>query len=130
MKCEYCDNEVPVGAARCPCCGGPVSQRVDESKGIPSLNNAAVVSSPVTPSNNFAATYTHKGKNKWVFILLGVFLGELGVHNFYTGYIVRGVVKVLITVLSFGMLFGISWIWAIVEVCTVRIDAAGYPFES
>ena len=113
MKCEYCDNPVPNGAARCPSCGAAVS--------------AQFPGTDVTPEAKMRSLGC---KNKWVYILLGFFLGEFGIHNFYTGHIVRGIVKLLITILSFGFLCWISWIWAIVEICTVRIDSRGVPFVS
>lgn len=31
--------------------------------------------------------------------------------------------------MSVGLLFWLSWIWTIVEICTVRIDAVGYPLS-
>lgn len=127
MKCEYCENEVSTGVMRCPYCGGPISSTL----------HGQMISAPINAMGtglpeklNGGCVVPHKGKNKWVFVLLGVFLGGFGVHNFYAGYIARGVIKILITIVSMGLLFWISWIWAIVEICTVRIDAVGYPFES
>ena len=67
-------------------------------------------------------------KSKVGFILLGVFLGSLGIHNFYAGYTGKAVAQLLITVLSLGILSLASWIWAIVEICTVDKDAKGVPF--
>ena len=54
---------------------------------------------------------------------------SLGVHNFYAGFIGRGVAQLLITVLSFGLLFWISWIWAVIEIFAVDHDGKGVPFE-
>ena len=67
-------------------------------------------------------------RNRLTYILLGVLLGPFGIHNFYAGYIQRAVVQLLLTVLS--CFFGgvISWIWAIVEVCTVKQDDDGIAF--
>lgn len=63
------------------------------------------------------------------YVLLAIFLGEIGVHNFYAGYIGRGIAQLLITILSFGLLFWVSWIWAIVELCVVSEDGNRVPFE-
>jgi TM2 domain-containing membrane protein YozV len=67
-------------------------------------------------------------RSRLTYILLGVFLGAFGVHNFYAGYAKRAVGQLLLTVLScfFGGI--ISWIWAIVEVCTVTQDDDGIAF--
>lgn len=129
MKCEYCENEVPNGAMRCHYCGGPVSSNASGQRIVMPVDSAGARSTEeLNRRSNHAVP--SRGKNKLVFILLGLFLGGFGIHNFYAGYIARGMIKVLITFVSFGLLFWISWIWAIVEVCTVRIDAVGYPFES
>ena len=68
-------------------------------------------------------------KSKVAFVLLGVFLGSLGIHNFYVGRTKQGVIQLLITVLSAGMLSLASWIWAIVDICTVNADANGVPLS-
>lgn len=43
--------------------------------------------------------------------ILAILLGSLGVHKFYMGYNGAGIILLLVTVLSFGML---SWIGAII----------------
>lgn len=68
-------------------------------------------------------------KSKVAFVLLGVFLGSLGIHNFYIGRTKQGVIQLLISVLSAGMLSLASWIWAIVDICTVNADANGVPLS-
>jgi TM2 domain-containing membrane protein YozV len=67
-------------------------------------------------------------RSRLTYILLGVLLGAFGGHNFYAGYTKRAVIQLLVTVLScfFGGI--ISWIWAIVEVCTVTQDDDGVAF--
>ncbi len=64
-----------------------------------------------------------RSKNRTSFILLGVFLGAFGAHNFYAGYKGRAITQLAITLCTvfFGSI--ISWIWAIVEVCIVDRDA-------
>lgn len=64
-------------------------------------------------------------RQRIAYILLGVFLGGLGIHNFYAGYTGRAVAQLLISILSCGILSLVSWIWAIVEICTVTTDAEG-----
>jgi TM2 domain-containing membrane protein YozV len=67
-------------------------------------------------------------KSRVTFVLLGLFLGCLGIHNFYAGYSGKGVAQLLITVLL-GWLFGlgifITGIWAIIEIIAVSKDAQG-----
>lgn len=71
-------------------------------------------------------TNTEKSeKARVVYVLLAVFLGSLGIHNFYAGYNGKGIAQLLISVLSFGILSWATWIWAIIEVCTISKDAEG-----
>lgn len=54
-------------------------------------------------------------KSKIAAGLFGIFLGAFGVHNFYLGYIGKGIAQLLITLLSLGMLSWVSAIWGLVE---------------
>ena len=47
--------------------------------------------------------------------LLAIFLGGLGIHNFYLGRVGPGLTQLLISVLSFGFLAPLIWIWSLVE---------------
>lgn len=64
-----------------------------------------------------------------VHLILAIFLGCFGVHNFYAGYTLRGIAKLLITLLSFGFLSIVSLVWAIIEAVTMENDANGQPFR-
>lgn len=54
-------------------------------------------------------------KSKLAGGLLGIFLGALGVHNFYLGYTGKAVGQLLITILSCGVLSFVSGIWGLIE---------------
>ena len=69
-------------------------------------------------------------KSRLAYILLGVLIGSLGIHNFYAGYTGKGIAQLLISVLSLGALSWASWIWAIVEIITVTKDAKGVAFTN
>lgn len=56
-----------------------------------------------------------KEKSNTVAGLLGLFLGAFGVHNFYLGRQGRAVAQLLITILSFGSLSPVTWIWGAIE---------------
>jgi TM2 domain-containing membrane protein YozV len=64
-------------------------------------------------------------------VLLALFLGAFGAHNFYLGYTGRAVAQLLITVLTFGIGGIISGIWALVELIMMATgslpDAEGRP---
>lgn len=66
-------------------------------------------------------------KSRVGYILLGLFLGGLGVHNFYAGYGGKGATQLLLNLFLFWTIIvplGI-WIWVIIEICTVDHDAFG-----
>jgi TM2 domain-containing membrane protein YozV len=71
------------------------------------------------------ATY----KSRTSYIVLGIFLGALGIHNFYAGYTGRAVGQLCLTVLTLGSLGIVSWVWAIVEICIVEKDSTGLRFS-
>jgi len=61
------------------------------------------------------------------YVLLGLFLGGLGIHNFYAGYHGRAVAQLVITLLLGWLFIGllITGLWALIEIITVDTDAAG-----
>ena len=136
MKCEYCENEVPAGVSRCPSCGAAFQNYTSQqgSKGgevsMPSTTPLArpIAENAVRTPFNDLYLYADR-KSRIAYIVLAIFLGELGIHNFYAGYAGRGVAQLLITILSFGLLFWISWIWALVELCVMTNDGRGVPFD-
>ena len=84
------------------------------------------------PPLSMAEAYAsyHPPKSRVTFVLLGIFLGALGVHNFYAGYIRKAVFQLFLTLLTcfYGSI--VSWIWAVVEVCIVKQDSEGVQFTS
>ena len=64
-------------------------------------------------------------KNRGIYIILGLFFGCLGVHNFYAGYHSRGAVQLAITLLLGWFIIGfvITAIWALIEICMITEDA-------
>ena len=68
-------------------------------------------------------------KSRVTFVLLGLFLGCLGIHNFYAGYSGKGVAQLLITIFLgwvFGLGIVITGIWALIEIIVVNTDAQGF----
>jgi TM2 domain-containing membrane protein YozV len=67
-------------------------------------------------------------KSRTTYIVLGVFLGAFGAHNFYAGYTGRAIGQLCLSMLTLFRLAIVSWIWAIVEICVVDKDSAGIQF--
>jgi TM2 domain-containing membrane protein YozV len=85
----------------------------------------AVPAPPVPPPMAFHPPMQVRSKSRTTFILLGIFLGAFGAHNFYAGYKGRAIAQLAITICTVFICSIISWIWAIVEVCIVDRDARG-----
>jgi TM2 domain-containing membrane protein YozV len=68
-------------------------------------------------------------KSRSTFVVLGIFLGMFGAHNFYAGYTGKAVGQLCLSILTVGYLLIASWIWAIVEICVVEKDSAGVQFS-
>ena len=61
---------------------------------------------------------------KWIIaLLLSIFLGWLGIERFYMGYIGTGILKLLITLVTFGL--G-AWVWWIIDIILI---ATKYDFK-
>ncbi|WP_315583600.1 TM2 domain-containing protein [Actinomyces viscosus] len=80
------------------------------------------------------------GKSKVAAGVLALLIGTLGIHNFYLGYTGKGLIQLLGSLLSCGILALPIWIWAFVEgilILTARpgeppwgVDANGLPLSS
>lgn len=77
--------------------------------------------------------YADPPRSRLAYILLAVFLGHLGVHNFYAGRPGPGVAQLVVFLASFPLMLVfigcltvfIPGIWAIVDVVTVDRDGDG-----
>lgn len=47
--------------------------------------------------------------------ILGILLGALGIHKFYLGYTKEGVIMLLVSVLTLGLLSWIMWVIGLIE---------------
>jgi len=108
VNCSECGREVSDKAAACVGCGAPIA----------TLAPASLVAQPHVVKT---------AKSRGVYIILGLFFGTLGLHNFYAGYNGRAVVQLLITLLLGWFVIGlvITGIWALTELVAVDRDAAG-----
>jgi TM2 domain-containing membrane protein YozV len=88
---------------------------------------AQAFAAPASPQSALAEG--HVPRNRTTYIVLGVFLGMFGAHNFYAGYTGRAVGQLCLSVLTVFYLAIVSWIWAIVEICVVDRDSAGIQFS-
>ena len=89
-----------------------------------------VAGSVSSPEQSLAELYSsyNRPRTRVNFVLLGVFFGIFGVHNFYAGYVRKGVGQLCLTI--FTCFYGaiVSWIWALIEICVVSKDNDGVQF--
>ncbi len=70
--------------------------------------------------------------NRIAYILLALFFGSLGIHNFYVGRIKQGLLQLILTALglfTFGITSLIAWIWALIDAVTVKANGSGEPMH-
>jgi TM2 domain-containing membrane protein YozV len=111
--CPDCNKQVSTEAVVCPGCGRPMK--------APSSGGRMTGVQQPTPIVVTAA------KSRGVYIILGLLLGLLGIHNFYAGYYRIGAVQLIITLLLGWVYLGIfiTGLWVIVDLFTVTEDADG-----
>ena len=107
--CSNCGSEVTVGGDMCMKCGKLYKNQVTSSE----------------------------SKSKLVAGLLALFIGTIGIHNFYLGYNNKGYIHIALCVgglLTFGITIWVSSIWALVEAIQIftsknLVDSKGVPLK-
>ena len=107
--CISCGTQMDDNQQFCPSCGA--------------AQNAAGTTTSTAPANSGA-------KSKMAAGLLGIFLGGLGVHNFYLGNTGRAIAQIIVSLVTCG----IGSLWGLIEgilILTGKIntDADGKPLE-
>ena len=127
MFCRNCGKEVPEQAVVCVSCGCP------PKCGKKFCQHCGAETDPVAEicvkCGVRLATQTD-AKSKLVAGLLGLFLGGLGVHRFYLGYVGIGIVQTIVTPITFGL--GVPWGFMegiLILTGSMNKDAKGQPLR-
>lgn len=100
VMCVKCGAQKGTGSNYCPNCGQPTQP-----------NNQVCLNCGVS-----LTAYGPKGnKSKIAAGLLGIFLGSLGVHNFYLGYTTKAVIQLVLTLATCGIGSIVTSIWGLIE---------------
>ena len=67
-------------------------------------------------------------KQWMVALLLGVFLGGFGIHNFYLGYTTRGIIQLVLTITVFGA--PITGVWVLIELIMILMRSGSYAYDA
>lgn len=129
MKCQYCDNELPQGVTKCPYCGAACPQNAYTPAPAPTPV-AGVQPQVIIQNAQPQVVYATGQKSRVTYILLAVFLGCLGIHNFYAGRTGSGIAQLLITAVSLGGAAPLAGIWALIEIFVVKKDGKNVPFAA
>jgi TM2 domain-containing membrane protein YozV len=119
------------GKYLCPSCGGPIAVGPTPDPLIvvtdPSMSIATQTRGYWPEGTRGRLSYDRSSKSRVGFVLLGLFLGMWGIHNFYAGHAGRGIAQLLITIFLWWLivpLFCVAF-WVIIEVCVVNRDGEG-----
>lgn len=71
-------------------------------------------------------------KSRLAYILLAIFLGGFGVHNFYAGYTKKAIIQLLLTLLlGWTIIVPVAvFVWIILDIIQVTADANGVPMSN
>ena len=103
--CPNCGKEVPENATICLGCGISLAAQKKEEP--------AAASSAAEKKDNKLG-----GQDKTVMIILALFLGGFGIHNFMMGESKRGITRIVATLLC-----GIGWILALIDLIKIAMDS-------
>jgi len=111
--CVRCGCAKGTGASYCHNCGNPT------------VPGAAVC----TSCGSALQVVNGESKSKMTAGLLGIFLGGLGIHNFYLGYTGKAIAQI-----ALSLCFGVGAIWGLIEgimiLCgSINKDAKGNPLK-
>lgn len=139
MLCPYCNNPLPPNVNQCPSCGAPVSspavpppqpqQQFQQPQYQPQQYQQMPYQQPYQQQYQQpypAQQVVYSDCSRLIYIVLALFLGTFGIHNFYVGRIGSGVAQLLISIFIgwLGFVF-IVWIWVFVELFAVTRDGQG-----
>lgn len=95
---KYCSN-----------CGAPLNEGADVCLKCGKLVRKSSI--------NLQTDIPDGRKSKIVAAVLAFMFGSLGIHNFYLGYIGKGVTQLLLTIIGWIIIIGpiLSIVWSIIE---------------
>lgn len=139
--CRHCGAELAPGAGFCSKCGAPAGKgnHYCWNCGKPTAEEAVVcVSCGVQLKEFGSASYAGDDrKSKLAAGLLGIFLGSLGIHDFYLGYGGKAAAHLVLFFLgfiTFGITSAVSAIWGLVDgimilTGSIKTDGSGKPLR-
>ena len=130
MYCRTCHKELSEQAIICPECGcsPKAGNKFCPSCGQESGGSPGICLKCGCALGNITADLSGKSeKSRLSYILLGCLLGLFipGVHNLYIGKTSTGLCQILMTICSCWILWVVTYIWSIIDVCNNLKDSDG-----
>ncbi len=134
MFCTNCGAQISDDAVFCPFCGEKTGEKTGYGQNI--IQDVRRTDPYATNSytSNSYGTNPYPGvrqKSRNVAMVLALFLGGIGGHNFYLGYTGKAIWQLVLGILSGGL---ISGIWALVDLIMlltgkIYLDGSGIPLK-
>ena len=136
-ECTFCSELIAANAKKCKHCGEIIDPTLREVENLKNQrqNGPIIVSNNNNNNNNNnsgGTNITQPGimmnapKSRMTYILLAIFLGSAGIHNFYAGYAGRGIIQLILSCTMIGLVIVIPWI--IFDIISVNRDVRGVEF--
>ncbi len=138
MYCMHCGKQVDINSTFCPECGQRLKEEKKHCQNCGGIIEEGMLHCPYC---GFSIKPQYQkpfsSKSKMAAGLLAIFLGTLGIHNFYLGNTSKGVLQIALTFggfLTCGLTSISCGIWALVEGImilsgSINEDADGNPLR-
>ncbi len=115
MFCKNCGKKLNADEKFCSACGTPASnfEQNQQQTGYGYQYQS---------QNRYQNDVQYSSKSRIAAGLLGIFLGGLGIHNFYLGFTSKGVIQLILTICTCGL----AQIWGFIEGILILAKSSGY----
>lgn len=129
-ECPYCGEKILQKAKKCKFCGEILDPLMREMENLKRRNDTIPIIVNNNNNNNISPVFRETApvstKRRLTYILLALFLGMIGIHNFYAGYVGTGIIQLILTFTGIGAI--LTFIWVIIDILFTTKDGRGIPF--
>lgn len=124
--CPSCGDEIDMESTYCTGCHSKLGGEFRPTKD----RHGLWADEPPKEKAPQALNVVKMAKSRGTYVILGILLGMLGIHNFYAGRFMRGALQLACTTLLGWFVVGlfITAFWVLIDLFTVSTDGAGDSF--
>ncbi len=119
ISCPMCGEGIKSVAKKCKHCNEILDPLLRAQ--TPQQNQQVIINNTISNPEPKV-----QPKKRGVYIILALFLGGFGIHNFYAGYILTGLIQLVLTLTYFGAILVLFWI--ICDMLFTTKDGQGNKF--